>query len=524
MSYTGNDHFYSFTFQINTAGAFRQLDEPINDQPENISDHDPLEKLYSHNSNDDMKKLDSLSKTINKPKHEDYNEMRTDDFFIHSSSVRRDNNNNNNNEYEELHVKPIYHSYQVKRNKRNTLSIPKDLTITAEVISGNTDDNINNNKARITYQLKLAAKVELSSSALDRTIIDFRNFSVQPYEMQRIHPETIGPELKHIYLVTNAGPSPLENFWVNLTIPVQTRDGEYLVYLLDQLRYQAEDGGPPRFENISPDVVSAEGHVRGLCITPEWALNPLRLNAVHRNRVDDFPKSRSLSRSFRSQLSITRYRRSMNRKIKNKELFYLNDKHNFIDDNQPINSKDTIRNARSILHGVRKRQQEIIKCGEKVSDLGYPVCAVITCRVNGLSRGDAVRIVLRGWIWADTFFRYKISDFAIVSEANAKLEETAFGIKIDSNLTIQPLAISQNFVFEGINVSLFREIPLWPFILGSVLGLALLALLIFTMWRCGFFHRKQIYDNQLQQYPHNNNNINSNGNSINPIFIEPRKI
>lgn len=144
--------------------------------------------------------------------------------------------------------------------------------------------------------------------------------------------------------------------------------------------------------------------------------------------------------------------------------------------------------------------------------------------MNGLSRGDAVRIVLRGWIWADTFFRYKISDFAIVSEANAKLEETAFGIKIDSNLTIQPLAISQNFVFEGINVSLFREIPLWPFILGSVLGLALLALLIFTMWRCGFFHRKQIYDNQLQHYPHNNNNINSNGNSINPIFIEPRKI
>ncbi|CAH8464878.1 unnamed protein product [Schistosoma bovis] len=522
LSYTGNDHFYSFTFQINTAGAFRLLDEPINDQPENISDHDPLEKLYSHNSNDDMKKLDSLSKMIHKPNHKDDNEMRTDDFFIHSSSLRRDNSYND--EYEELHVKPIHHSYKVKRNKRNTLSIPKDLTITAEVISGNTDDNTNNNKASITYQLKLAAKVELSSSALDRTIIDFRNFSVQPYEMQRIHPETIGPELKHIYLVTNAGPSPLENFWVNLTIPVQTRDGEYLVYLLDRLRYQAEDGGPPRFENISPDVVSAEGHVRGLCITPEWALNPLRLNAVHRNRVDDFPKSRSLSRSFRSQLSITKYRRSVNRKIKNKELFYLNDKHNFIDDNQPINSKDTIRNARSILHGVRKRQQEIIKCGEKFSDLGYPVCAVITCRVNGLSRGDAVRIVLRGWIWADTFFRYKISDFAIVSEANAKLEETAFGIKIDSNLTIQPLAISQNFVFEGINVSLFREIPLWPFILGSVLGLALLALLIFTMWRCGFFHRKQIYDNQLQHYLHNNNNINSNGNSINPIFIEPRKI
>lgn len=145
----------------------------------------------------------------------------------------------------------------------------------------------------------------------------------------------------------------------------------------------------------------------------------------------------------------------------------------------------------------------------------------ISCRVNGLSRGDAVRIVLRGWIWADTYFRYKISDFAIVSEANAQLEETAFGIKIDSNLTVQPLAISQNFVFEGINISLFREIPLWPFILGSILGLALLALLIFTMWKCGFFHRKQIYQNHLQQYPNANN---SNGNTINPVYIGPTKI
>ncbi|VDO97014.1 unnamed protein product [Schistosoma curassoni] len=107
-----------------------------------------------------MKKLDSLSKMIHKPNHKDDNEMRTDDFFIHSSSLRRDNSNND--EYEELHVKPIHHSYKVKRNKRNTLSIPKDLTITAEVISGNTDDNINNNKASITYQLKLAAKVEVS--------------------------------------------------------------------------------------------------------------------------------------------------------------------------------------------------------------------------------------------------------------------------------------------------------------------------------------------------------------------------
>ncbi|CAH8433898.1 unnamed protein product [Heterobilharzia americana] len=497
LGYTGNVDVYSFTFQINTAGAFRQLDEPLNDQPENVS----LNHHHKQQQSNDVDREDDMRDSQTSPDEEQTRQIS--DFSTSlpssSSSVWREN-------HYELNSLPFYKPYDHhynKRMKRSTPSIPKEVTITAEVLSGNADINVDNNIASITYKLKLAAKVELSSSALDRTIIDFRNFSVQPYEMQRIHPETIGPELKHVYLVTNAGPSPLESFWVNLTIPLQTREGEHLVYLLDRLRYQAEDGGPPRFENMSPDVISAEGHIRGYCITPEWALNPLRLNAVHRSRTEEFIKSQ-IEMEATQKLSM----------MDNKE-------NENIDHHTEI--KDTVRTTRSILHGIRKRQQEIVKCGEKFSDLGYPVCAIISCRVNGLSRGDAVRIVLRGWIWADTYFRYKISDFAIVSEANAQLEETAFGIKIDSNLTVQPLAISQNFVFEGINVSLFREIPLWPFILGSILGLALLALLIFTMWRCGFFHRKQIYDNHLQQYPHANN-TNNNGNTINPLFIEPKKV
>ncbi|TPP62910.1 Integrin alpha 3 [Fasciola gigantica] len=120
----------------------------------------------------------------------------------------------------------------------------------------------------------------------------------------------------------------------------------------------------------------------------------------------------------------------------------------------------------------------------------------IYCRIDNLSRGDAVRIVLRGHVWADTFFRYKIPDLAIVSEAQSELGEYAFGIPVHGNRTIQPLAISQNFVFHGIKVPAFREIPLWPIILGCILGAALLAGIIFGLWRCGFFRRKPIYDAQ----------------------------
>ncbi|VEL30194.1 unnamed protein product [Protopolystoma xenopodis] len=131
-------------------------------------------------------------------------------------------------------------------------------------------------------------------------------------------------------------------------------------------------------------------------------------------------------------------------------------------------------------------------------------------------RGDAVRIVLRAWIWSDSLFRHKISDVAIVSQAVAILPANAFGLVVhpfhplhptsgpvlsDANAsataTDRPrLSISTNFVFEGIKVLIIRQLPIWPIILGALLGLALLACIVVGMWRCGFFRRKRWYTSQ----------------------------
>ncbi|VEL21799.1 unnamed protein product [Protopolystoma xenopodis] len=72
--------------------------------------------------------------------------------------------------------------------------------------------------------------------------------------MQRVHPETLGPEVRHIYMVSNRGPSPLENLWVNLSLPVHTQEGDYLIYLLDRIRFPVADGGPPISVSVTPEV------------------------------------------------------------------------------------------------------------------------------------------------------------------------------------------------------------------------------------------------------------------------------
>lgn len=45
---------------------------------------------------------------------------------------------------------------------------------------------------------------------------------------------SVGPEVVHIYEVTNLGPSPLEEVWVYLLWPSKTLDGQPLLYLLEQ--------------------------------------------------------------------------------------------------------------------------------------------------------------------------------------------------------------------------------------------------------------------------------------------------
>lgn len=162
----------------------------------------------------------------------------------------------------------------------STWKPPKKLEIVAEVTSDNENMRDRQISAAFSYDLKLLVDVlvtytmllmlmrkrtllgpllgpsfwQLSSSSVGHTVFDRRNFSSQFTERQRIHPESIGPEFEQIFLVSNLGPSPIENVWVNLSIPLQTVDGDFLIYLLDVIRKQNPDGGPPLQVTVTPEV------------------------------------------------------------------------------------------------------------------------------------------------------------------------------------------------------------------------------------------------------------------------------
>ncbi|VDL96749.1 unnamed protein product, partial [Schistocephalus solidus] len=365
---------------------------------------------------------------------------------------------------------------------------PESLTVTAEITSDNENLSEEEVKSQFTYSLQLFASVEISSSSVDRTIIDTRNFSSQFIENQRVHPESLGPEVKHIFLISNSGPSPMENIWVNLSVPIQTQEGDFLVYLLDVIRSVSPSGGPPLRIPVLPEVISAEGQQRGTCLTPDWAVNMLRLNAVGRSSTTNTLHYGQTGRSKRdtqavresnTRLSLPEYSEDDDRSLEQTEL-------------------PSMAAIGSSLASDRGRQLNVIECNRPLAGLGVPVCVEIPCRIDKLGRGDAVRIIMRGWVWADTLFRHKFSDVAVVTTATPILPSRAFGLPVSGNFSIAPLSISQNLVFEGIKRLITQPFPLIPVIIGVVLGLILLIFIVILMWWCGFFKRAKKPGSELE--------------------------
>ncbi|KAL3307550.1 Integrin, alpha, partial [Cichlidogyrus casuarinus] len=135
--------------------------------------------------------------------------------------------------------------------QKNVTLAPNSMMISAQVSSGNPDLNLFNNEARWTYELIYESKIQITSASADKTTVDERNRTVNIIPRTRVFPSMIGPEVKHVYLVTNEGPSPLENIWVNISVPMFTKSGERLLYILDEISYDADS-----VVSLSPKVRS----------------------------------------------------------------------------------------------------------------------------------------------------------------------------------------------------------------------------------------------------------------------------
>ncbi|XP_065141466.1 integrin alpha-5 [Paramisgurnus dabryanus] len=113
-------------------------------------------------------------------------------------------------------------------------------------------------------------------------------------------------------------------------------------------------------------------------------------------------------------------------------------------------------------------------------------CWTLTCNVGLLERGTSAILHVRSRIWAETFMENPHKSFILECLASYKVEKMPYAILPKENPSGAKKVVTP-VVWN--KVSSTYAVPLWIIILAILAGLLLLALLIYVLYKLGFFKR-----------------------------------
>ncbi|CAN9512122.1 unnamed protein product [Ophioblennius macclurei] len=149
-------------------------------------------------------------------------------------------------------------------------------------------------------------------------------------------------------------------------------------------------------------------------------------------------------------------------------------------------------------HHIRRREatrdplaeQGNLTCGGAVE------CWRLRCDVGLLGRGDRVILTIRSRLWAETFMERRHKQYTIECFAQFKVEKMPYSappkIKPSGSKKVE-MAVMWTKPDSHLSV------PVWIIILAVLAGLLLLALLIYLLYKMGFFKRSDPYGTTMEK-------------------------
>ncbi|XP_062972459.1 integrin alpha-6 isoform X1 [Elgaria multicarinata webbii] len=133
----------------------------------------------------------------------------------------------------------------------------------------------------------------------------------------------------------------------------------------------------------------------------------------------------------------------------------------------------------------KDRKYKILECNREAN------CVNIRCPLQGLD--SKASVVLRSRLWNSTFLEEysKMNYLDIPLRATISIDAAADNIKLTNEATNVRVT-----VFPARTVALYKGVPWWIILVAILAGLLMLSLLVFLLWKCGFFKRdkKDHYD------------------------------
>ncbi|XP_075567732.1 integrin alpha-6 isoform X4 [Pelecanus crispus] len=121
-------------------------------------------------------------------------------------------------------------------------------------------------------------------------------------------------------------------------------------------------------------------------------------------------------------------------------------------------------------------------------------CVDIKCPLKGLD--SKASIVLRSRLWNSTFLEEysKMNYLDILVRASISVPAAAKNVKLTNEV-----AQVRVTVFPAKPVALYTGVPWWIISVAIFAGILMLALLVFLLWKCGFFQRSR-YEDSVPRY------------------------
>ncbi|KAF4118688.1 integrin alpha-6b [Onychostoma macrolepis] len=135
-----------------------------------------------------------------------------------------------------------------------------------------------------------------------------------------------------------------------------------------------------------------------------------------------------------------------------------------------------------------KRKYTVLSCEDGAE------CITFRCPLTGMD-SNAV-ISLRAYLWNATFLEdyAKLNYIDIIVKASLDFKTSATNVQLKN----EP-ALARITVFPERKVAQYGGMPWWVILVAILLGLLLLGLLVFLLWKCGFFKRTK-YDDSVPSY------------------------
>ncbi|KAA3681864.1 uncharacterized protein DEA37_0006914 [Paragonimus westermani] len=365
--------------------------------------------------------------------------------------------------------------------------------VTIRVHSGTPDPKEFGNSVNFNYRVVSEPKIRISfgpkliSSRMDnRTkpsswLVGFQ---------RRVDVHEIGPKVEHTLQVEYLGPtSKLTNVTFRMTVPNELHPIDhagggdaFLVYLFREIRGSLQGSGGLEWIDLWPkitptDEAVSDGEIRyGSCaITDaELVVNPMQM--VGMDIANTYSRTRRHATVIQNKLEY-----------QNENAVHLNASPASNSDKQMLPASSSVTSSSTLFRRIPK---EILQCDRVGYRLQKPICAQIVCRLDKLPKNRPVLITMTGWLWARTLFDKHISDIDLVTTLAVDQGSLPPGVVP----AVEPAGyfhLAQTFFFPQIRPKLLHQIPTWPIIVGTVLGIIFLALIVILLYVLGFFKRRK---------------------------------